>query len=65
MLGISKESSMHVSFCAQFGVTLQDLEATPESPATTAYGAYLVDIGLQGPSVSNEPYIYSFDILCR
>lgn len=48
MLDISTESTMHVSFCAQFGVTLEELETTPESPATTAYGAYLLNIGIQG-----------------
>jgi hydroxymethylpyrimidine/phosphomethylpyrimidine kinase len=48
VLHISRESTMHTSFCAQWGVTIQELETTPESPATTAYGAFLVDTGLQG-----------------
>ena len=48
MLHISKETSMHVSFCAKFGITLEELEATPESAETTAYGAFLLDTGLQG-----------------
>ncbi|KAN0073795.1 Ribokinase-like protein [Tylopilus felleus] len=48
MLNIAAETSMHASYCAEFGVTLEELEATPESPATMAYGAYLLDVGLQG-----------------
>lgn len=39
---------MHVSFCAQWGVDLAKLESTPESPVCTAYGAYIMDVGLQG-----------------
>ena len=58
MLNIAAETSMHASYCAEFGVTLEELEATPESPATMAYGAYLLDVGLQGacmhPKVSTR-----------
>ena len=39
---------MHVSYCAQWGVDLAELESTPESPACTAYGAYIMDVGMQG-----------------
>jgi len=42
------EVSMHKAFCAQWGVSNDELENTPESPATTAYGAYLLDAGLHG-----------------
>ncbi|KAH7890084.1 Phosphomethylpyrimidine kinase-domain-containing protein [Phlebopus sp. FC_14] len=45
---ITRESAMHTSFCAQWGITREELETTPESPATTAYGAFLLDTGLQG-----------------
>lgn len=45
---IFEESNMHVSFCAEFGITLEELESTLESPATTAYGAFLLDTGIQG-----------------
>lgn len=48
MLNIAAETKMHVSYCAGFGISLEELESTPESPATTAYGAFLLDIGLQG-----------------
>ena len=46
---------MHVAYCEQFGVTLEELERTPESPATIAYGAFLIDVGLQGASVPRRP----------
>jgi hydroxymethylpyrimidine/phosphomethylpyrimidine kinase len=39
---------MHTSFFARWGTSFQDLERTPESSATTAYGAFLIDMGLQG-----------------
>lgn len=52
MLDIVYESSMHKSFCAEWGITEDELENTPESPATTAYGAYLIDMGLQGTDLT-------------
>jgi hydroxymethylpyrimidine/phosphomethylpyrimidine kinase / thiaminase len=48
VLSIVREHKMHVSFCAQWGVNLAELENTPESPACTAYGAYIMDVGIQG-----------------
>lgn len=57
MFHLSAETNMHVSFCAQFGVTLEELEAAPESPATMAYGAFLLDVGLQGTCSQNVPRI--------
>ena len=41
----------HKTFCAQWGVSEKELEETPESTATTAYGAYMMDIGFQGDTV--------------
>ncbi|KAF8061754.1 Phosphomethylpyrimidine kinase-domain-containing protein [Lyophyllum atratum] len=48
IINIIKEIDTHRTFCASFGITTEDLLNTPEAPATTAYGAYLIDIGLQG-----------------
>ena len=39
---------MHKAFCAQWNVSADELENTAESPATMAYGSYMIDIGLQG-----------------
>lgn len=47
---ISRKNAIHASFFSQWGTSLQDLERTLESPATTAYGAFLIDTGLQGRS---------------
>ena len=44
-------STNHKTFCVQWGISEKELEETPESTATTAYGAYIMDIGLQGDSV--------------
>ena len=57
MVHISTETTMHVAYCAEFGVTLEELEATPEAPATMAYGAFLIDVGLQGTCASNAPHV--------
>ena len=45
---------MHTSFCADWGVSSEELEATPESLATMAYGSYMIDIGLQGQCSSQK-----------
>lgn len=39
---------MHVAYCQEFGVSLADLEATPESANCSAYARYVIDIGTQG-----------------
>ena len=56
IINIITEVSTHKSFCAQWGISEEELSATPESPSTTAYGAYLLDIGLQGMIVRHEGY---------
>lgn len=48
IINVINEVNTHKSFCAQWGITEYELLSTPESPATTAYGAYLLDVGLQG-----------------
>ena len=44
-------STNHKVFCTRWGVDEKELEETPESTATTAYGAYIMDIGFQGDGV--------------
>ncbi len=48
VVSIVREHKMHVLFCAQWGVDLAELESTPESAACTAYGAYIMDVGIKG-----------------
>jgi hydroxymethylpyrimidine/phosphomethylpyrimidine kinase len=45
---VLREIGTHRAFCAEFGVSAEELEQTPESAATTAYGGYLLDVGMQG-----------------
>ncbi|KAH8995894.1 hypothetical protein EDB86DRAFT_2921246 [Lactarius hatsudake] len=52
VLAVVRESEMHVAFSAQWGVDPAELESTPESPACTAYGAYIMDVGMQGDAAS-------------
>ncbi|KAB5590284.1 hypothetical protein CTheo_6285 [Ceratobasidium theobromae] len=47
-LHIARESQMHVEYCTKWGVTPEQLEATPELPPTIAYSRYIIDAGLQG-----------------
>jgi thiaminase len=48
VISIIDEIGNHRKLCQQFGVTMEELESTTESTATTAYGAYILDMGLQG-----------------
>lgn len=45
---VVRECATHKAFCAKWGVSEAELESSVESPATTAYGAYLIDTGVQG-----------------
>ncbi|WVR09300.1 phosphomethylpyrimidine kinase [Kwoniella sp. DSM 27419] len=45
---IARESQMHVDYCAQFGISLEQLRAEPEASPCAAYARYVVDIGTQG-----------------
>ncbi|KAF7359107.1 hypothetical protein MSAN_01252100 [Mycena sanguinolenta] len=48
ILNVLREISMHRAFCAEFGVSAAELEQTREAAATSAYGGYLIDVGMQG-----------------
>ena len=52
MLYIAHEYKMHESFCAQWGLSPSEIAATPESIATTAYGTFILDVGLKGDELS-------------
>lgn len=45
VLHIQTEMELHLSYCAEFGLSRQEIEATKESLATTAYSRYVLDIG--------------------
>ncbi|EPX71092.1 TENA/THI family protein [Schizosaccharomyces octosporus yFS286] len=44
---VIQEKQLHVSFCQQYGITIEDLKASEESPACTAYSRYILDTGSQ------------------
>ncbi|KAG2013205.1 thiamine biosynthesis protein [Coprinopsis cinerea AmutBmut pab1-1] len=48
IMSVIHEIDTHKSFCETFGVTAEELENTPESTATTAYGAFIINSGVQG-----------------
>ncbi|TFK25995.1 thiamine biosynthesis protein [Coprinopsis marcescibilis] len=48
IMDVLHEIQTHRTFCETFGVTREDLETAPEATQTTAYGAYILNIGLQG-----------------
>ncbi|KAI0689826.1 Phosphomethylpyrimidine kinase-domain-containing protein [Cytidiella melzeri] len=48
IMNVINEISTHKGFCAKWGISEAELLATVESPATTAYGAYIIDCGIQG-----------------
>ncbi len=42
------EMDLHVSLCAQWGLTPEALESTPEARATLAYTRFVLETGLRG-----------------
>jgi hydroxymethylpyrimidine/phosphomethylpyrimidine kinase len=41
-------------FCAGWGISTEELERVPEAAPTTAYGAWLVDVGVRGACRARE-----------
>jgi hypothetical protein len=41
------EQTNHRAFCAEWGISVDELENAIESPACTAYGAYLIDVAVR------------------
>ncbi|PPR02191.1 hypothetical protein CVT26_012131 [Gymnopilus dilepis] len=48
ILNILHEIGNHKSYCLSFGISEDELEKNLEASATTAYGAFILDTGLQG-----------------
>lgn len=42
------EIGMYLDFCQQWGIALEEVENTPESPATIAYSRYILDAAMSG-----------------
>jgi len=45
---VDVELDLHIRYCAEWGISEQDLLSLPESRATTAYTRYVLDTGMQG-----------------
>ena len=45
---IATEMQLHLGYCAEFGLTRAEIEATPESLACTSYSRYVLDVGAAG-----------------
>ena len=45
---LNVEMDLHRSYCAEFGITAQDLEATEAAPTTVAYTSYLLKVAHHG-----------------
>ncbi|WP_319773476.1 thiaminase II [Breoghania sp.] len=45
---LDQEMALHVRLCAGWGLTPEDLEATPEASATMAYTRYVLEEGMRG-----------------
>ncbi|KAL4732350.1 trifunctional hydroxymethylpyrimidine kinase/phosphomethylpyrimidine kinase/thiaminase [Fusarium chlamydosporum] len=45
---IMHELKLHTSYCESFGVSLEQIRATPEKQACTAYTRYVLDVGQNG-----------------
>ena len=45
---LSTEMALHRDYCAQFGISEADLEATEPAPTTVAYTSYLLDVAGRG-----------------
>ncbi|NDK32731.1 TenA family protein [Nesterenkonia haasae] len=43
-----EETELHVRLCAAWGISREQMEATPEHPATVAYTRYVLDTGMRG-----------------
>jgi thiaminase/transcriptional activator TenA len=48
LAAILSEMDLHVRLCANWGVSPEDIEASPEQPATIAYTRYVLDCGAAG-----------------
>ncbi|KAL6916014.1 hypothetical protein ACHAPO_006313 [Fusarium lateritium] len=45
---IMHELKLHTSYCESFGISLDEMRATPEKQACTAYTRYVLDVGQNG-----------------
>ena len=66
---LNSEMALHRGFCADFGITEQDLEETTPAPATIAYARHLLDTaeecGIEEIAASILPCQWGYDEVGR
>jgi hydroxymethylpyrimidine/phosphomethylpyrimidine kinase len=45
---ICRETALHTSLAERWGISSEELNDIVESPATMAYGQYLLNVGIKG-----------------
>jgi thiaminase/transcriptional activator TenA len=48
---IDEEMRLHIAYCAEWGITEAEMEATEEAPANVAYTRFVLDTGLAGDAL--------------
>jgi thiaminase len=54
ILNIVTEQTNYVAFCAEWDISAQELDGAIETSPCTAYGAYLIDVGVRGAMYPNS-----------
>ncbi|KAL2123833.1 hypothetical protein VTJ04DRAFT_198 [Mycothermus thermophilus] len=66
---IFKEMELHISYCEGFGITKEEMEATEENKACTAYTRYVLDIGHSqdwlGLQMSMAPCLLGYGVIAK
>ncbi|KAF8313851.1 hypothetical protein DL93DRAFT_2137347 [Clavulina sp. PMI_390] len=52
MQHVAREAALHESYCASWGIDAATLATTEEATATTAYGAFILDMGIKGDALA-------------
>ena len=45
---LNTEMALHLDYCAEFGISVEELENTPAAPTTVAYTSFLLKTAFQG-----------------
>lgn len=69
LAAILDETELHIRLCARWGISPDDLAATPEHPATVAYTRFVLDQGAAGDlldlHVALSPCVVGYAVIGR
>lgn len=69
ILHINREMALHLSYCADFGLSKEDIVKVPESQACTAYTRYVLDTGSSEDwlalQVALSPCLIGYGVIAR